>query len=301
MKDQQKRGIVGGVSGFLPMDILNQFSNFNRQWAGAFAATNFLLSQNNNFVLKLATQNLDVVRSVMNNITMFDHSMVSAIERIAFGFSDFFTNLLRELEEDKEIYKDPKHKELPFLFAGYLDVPEILDLKDEWKKGGKEKVKGIVLETLKSPEIHQKILEGVKENGALNKRKKIFSDALWAHQQGKYYLSIPALFPIIEGTLVEKYGHFIEDKKCKVCGNTFRATARPVLEKVRKNFKDSSSALVDRHLAQIDYLISYFFDRNPILHGKRIDYDSEDLSAALILATSSLNFNDEIMNIKRPD
>ena len=128
----------------------------------------------------------------------------------------------------------------------------------------------------------------------LHKRKALFADALWAHQQEKYTLSVPLLFPIIEGTLVEKYGHLYQEGKCDKCNREFRATASPVLQKIKKEFKNSqNSILIDRYLAQIDHLLDAFSSRrNPILHGSIINYNSEELSAALILAASSLDFKD---------
>lgn len=113
---------------------------------------------------------------------------------------------------------------------------------------------------------------------ALASRVRIVRDAVEAHFEGKYSLSVPALFPQIEG-FHREYG-----------GLTLSQNFVPTLPKdiwdarFLPGFTDSAEFFNA-------YLTKLFkgsqpddsFNRNPILHGANPSYASEDWSLTLIL------------------
>jgi len=251
----------------------------------------------NDAIIQAAFNMAKTATSIIDSIPSYDYArgLFSAIGLIIETHQKFAKQILEEIKEEKEICKDPKFKEFPFLLAGYLTIPEMRRLKEEWLSDNKEYVITKVKKTLKMPAIHDEILDNIKENNPLYKRKKLLKEALWAHQQGKYILSIPLLFPIIEGTLVDKYGWLYEEKKCDKCKRKFGRTAKPVLESIKSKLKKTKnkSIFIDHYFAQIEHLLeSFSSNRNPILHGSKIDYENETLSAALILSATSLDFKD---------
>jgi len=215
-------------------------SSFNSIMESSLSSFN-LIKDKNDAIIKAAFNMNKVATSIVNSIPSFNYSqgLFSAIGSIMDTHKKFAEQILEEIKEEKDIYSDPKFIEFPFLFAGYLTVPEMRKLKGEWRSGNKNFVIMEVLKTLKFPAIHDEILKNIGKNNILNKRKKLFQEALWAHQQGKYSLSIPLLFPIIEGTLVDKYGWLYKEKRCNKCNRKFWRTASPVLEKVKSKLKES--------------------------------------------------------------
>lgn len=123
------------------------------------------------------------------------------------------------------------------------------------------------------------LLEGADQlHPALASRLPILKDAVEAHFTGKYSLSIPALFPQIEG-FHREYGHFAQKQDFS-----------PALPKEIWNARLLPS-LTDSATFFNAYLTNLFkggqpadtFNRNPILHGMTASYASEDWSLTLIL------------------
>jgi len=117
-----------------------------------------------------------------------------------------------------------------------------------------------------------------KLHSALANRIPTIRDAVTAHFEGKYSLSVPALFPIIEG-FHREYGGLKPNE-------TFAPTLPKDIWDARylPGFTDSAKYFNA-------YLTKLFegsqpddsFNRNPILHGVNTGYASEDWSLTLVL------------------
>ena len=248
----------------------------------------------NDKIVKAMLNKTNIAINIPISFPSFKDSIHPMIKSL-FEISKYSEQIIKEIEGEKDICKDSKFKEFPFLCAEYLTIPEMRMLKKEWNKGNKKEVIEVIKSTLRKEGIHKEILTSIDRKKPLKKREKLFEQALWAHRNGKYILSIPLLFPIIEGTLVDKYGYLFKESKCPKCKMKRRATANPVLETVRKKLKKSKkqSIFSEQYIAQIEHLLdSFSSNRNPVLHGSKIDYADETLSAALILAVISLDFDD---------
>jgi hypothetical protein len=259
------------------------------------------------FLLEAATQNLTIAESVVKGMTSLAGTMslsplqvatselASAIQSTFSSCAFFEAEWYKDIQEAKTIYKDSEFKKFPFLCAEYFTIGKMRTLRKEWISGNKDAVINHVLKSLKSTAIHESIIQNITEDSILVKRRTLLREALWAHGQGRYALSIPLLFAIIEGTLVDKYGHLCSETICPLCKAKRRVTASPVLEKLKSELKrmKQKPILIDQYFTQVDYLLDNFSsNRNPILHGSKIDYPNETLSASLLMVATSLDFED---------
>ena len=198
-----------------------------------------------------------------------------------------------ELADEEKIIRRKEFKSIPFLFAGFLTLQEMRLLKEKWEAGDIDYIKHFVFRLLNSPAVQTNILSSFKDDPSMSEYLPVVKDALLAHKERRYTLSIPALFPVIEGVLLKKYGSDYIESTCKRCRRPFWRTAPRILTKLKSKYKGMPGSMVRRRTALISHLITRFsIDRNPILHGSMVDYASEELSAALILTAYSLSFLD---------
>lgn len=117
------------------------------------------------------------------------------------------------------------------------------------------------------------------EMEAFKIREPIIKSALKAHYNKDYYMSIPALFALLEGVLRDFGGLKKEDK--------FKPTI-PV-----KIWDESGMYFVEDDAKNFNYFVYKLFEggkdedtfnRNPILHGFNVSYYSEEHSLLLILS-----------------
>jgi len=127
------------------------------------------------------------------------------------------------------------------------------------------------------PEVVEGLIRDACENyAAYRGRDAVLLDIVDAHFNGKYTLSIPALFAQVEGVLRE------------IGGLTYRKTFRPAIPRNiwsnRLLFTVGDSA--DEFNAFMTRLFEgqkTGFNRNPILHGTNSTYATEENSLTLIL------------------
>ena len=135
-----------------------------------------------------------------------------------------------------------------------------------------------------SKEPTMKLLEAAfEEYEVFRKREPILKDAFEAHFDGKYTLSIPALFAQLEGILRE-------------IGNL--KNSENVKPTIPTDIWDEKLMFIIKDDAQFFnvFIQKLFegsgdpdkFNRNPILHGFKIDYHSYEHSLILILAILEL-------------
>lgn len=124
-----------------------------------------------------------------------------------------------------------------------------------------------------------------KQNKKLSSRINIFEDAFWAHKQGKYTLSIPAMLPHVEGIINENSG-----KTGKIKFSECLATFNDQISE-KCPFKPASSLYPLALLKFCENLLREDFEwgkpskkgRHPILHGHHVSYSDRVFSLKLIL------------------
>ncbi len=124
-----------------------------------------------------------------------------------------------------------------------------------------------------------------KTNSKLSPRIHILQDAVWAHNQGRYTLSIPALLPNVEGMINEHSGEtgYISQAKCLKILNDY----------VNKKYDlgPLSSFYPLAVLKFVEGLLQEKFEwgkpsakgRHPILHGHHVTYNDKVFSLKLLL------------------
>lgn len=118
-----------------------------------------------------------------------------------------------------------------------------------------------------------------KESDVFNKRKNILLDAFRSHFEGRYTLSVPALLAQIEGIMRDIGGLKLKD--------TFKPTIKTDIWDRRLYFSVKDNA--EYFNAFISNLfkgsqLDDSFNRNPILHGTNIKYNSIEWSLILVLS-----------------
>lgn len=123
------------------------------------------------------------------------------------------------------------------------------------------------------------INDGARLHSAFSDREKILNDAIDAHFEGKYTLSVPVLFAQLEGILRELGGLSGADK--------FRPTVSHDIWDSRLLFTlTDNSAYFNQFITRLyeGGAGPSSFNRNPILHGMNVSYHSEEWSLILALA-----------------
>jgi DNA-binding transcriptional regulator YhcF (GntR family) len=120
---------------------------------------------------------------------------------------------------------------------------------------------------------------------ALNRRWPVVNEAIQAHQRGHYYTSIATLIPQVEGVLndiLTRKG-FVLAKQNKYYTKTDRGVEGKYLSGLTTKYE-----LAARKQAIGDALAAHFAtllvpERDPILHGTKVDYGAADLSVHALL------------------
>lgn len=151
--------------------------------------------------------------------------------------------------------------------------------------------------------VMKDMVKSWEETPSFHYRMPIIYDALEAHCQEKYTLSIPALLPQIEGLLTE----FALDNEIKIKYGKPNAISKQVLQ--TQNQDVISEAMSSITLEYCNYLYTYNkfekelkkghnnrkVTRNTILHGISTNYATPSLSLKLFL---SLDYLSGLENIK---
>lgn len=166
-------------------------------------------------------------------------------------------------------------------------IPSLRDIINAHKKGKDKEIEKAIIDYFNEQKLN-KIQKNWKSNAKIKSRIHILEDAIWAHKQSKYTLSVPALLPQVEGIVIENSG-----KKGKIIG----------YEKIVKIFKQRLGKELDEK--KVSFMLSFpvfkFVEglltenfkwgqkerpkvaRTPILHGFFVNYDTQSFSLKLIL------------------
>ncbi len=172
-------------------------------------------------------------------------------------------------------------KEEGFYYFGILTLEEHLRLHEALADGTLTRARIMALFRASLSEGHALglIEKSAHDSPHFAKRKTIIDDAIAAHFAGKYTLSIPTLFPQIEGLMRDIGGL---DPSAK-----FRPTIPGDIWNSRWMFGESDNA------EYFNAFIGRLFEgqqrpdalgRNPVLLGINPDYSVHDLSMVLILS-----------------
>jgi hypothetical protein len=135
-----------------------------------------------------------------------------------------------------------------------------------------------------SPERLSELIGGWRAQGFNPRRLTIAVEAVRAHNEGRFELSVPALLPQIEGTIAEMFGHSgtLSMKELRTyVRSAFRGESRS--DKIAVAFVVNVLHDQFRWGARVPH-----FSRHAILHGADVDYATAAKSLKLILIFDQL-------------
>jgi len=189
--------------------------------------------------------------------------------------------LFQAIAEDVKRFEETDY---PGKWIGSVPMTFQRNLLSLFEQQGEEAVWEALVGRARDDEFLDALAAKVGERDFVQDSAPIIEDALSAHIEQRYALSIPALMPQIEGSL---------RRLCHKCGKATKEEAgigQPGTLSVYRIL----DKLQSRDSILFEYFVSYlkerFFkqDRNPILHGNYPNYPSPRLSAACIFAVWEL-------------
>jgi hypothetical protein len=199
---------------------------------------------------------------------------------------EFFDSLKRIREKYIEIEQsDFEYKWLNS--APYLFFKEVYA---EYKKGGNDKATEYLMKALQKESSIKKLKTNWEHFGYYKQRKIIIDQALDAHKEGKYALSIPTLMTQIDGVFIQlalDIGVWVMDEEPTGVKVVTKKGGKKKIEGIDDSFRSYYGMFMGKDSV-----------RAGVLHGYDIDYASNDkLSAKVIwLLFEALNVIEEIKN-----
>lgn len=216
----------------------------------------------------------------------YQANMVSRFAELIANYHQALSSSLSQFRkfvvEISSILNEPEFRNFEYNWLVFLPFDTMLKLYEMYKVGKSAEVKKLLIDACKDKKYLEEFIEKMKTSSLLSPRISIIQDAIAAHEDGRYSLSVPVLLTQVEGVLwdyAEKQGIAAGTRITTKTGKKFNAkSARPLVEDT--TVRDSMS----------DDLANYFLDkvytkdfRHGILHGRKIDYSNEENSTNLLL------------------
>lgn len=171
---------------------------------------------------------------------------------------------------------------------GHLPAHLFDEITNAFSKGdlSPAAVEEIIISSYTSERVLQ-VYEGWKRNPLLHRCLPILHEAVQAHLEGRYALSIPTIIPQIEGLIAVGFGH-----SGKISGRVIKAYVETAFAR-QSNFDKAGAAFF------VEILLDQFqwgdpipaFSRHAILHGADVDYATAANSLRAILILDQLQEN----------
>ena len=231
-----------------------------------------------------------MANEMVSNFSKMVSELVSNFPKLKFE-NDFY-KILNEIKEFCEKIGDIENKFAAIMLE--LDWPPPIDLPLDMainiikeydsisdKKQVGTKIREILIDYYDN-EVILDMLNSWKNKKLLEKRIHILDAAITAHCSGNYILSIPALFPQIEGIVVEGFNY-----TGYMGGKRFKDFISQLL---KEDGKSSINQVVYQIITcviwqsfQYGDSISSSINRNAILHGADVNYGTKENSLKVIL------------------
>jgi len=185
--------------------------------------------------------------------------------------------------------KTAKEADIILINMGWWIFPDwtpadIFNVVSLYKEGKKKQIEMQIMTFFDNKKLN-KILKEWKQNPLLKSRIHILKDAIWAHNKGKYTLSVPVLLPQLEGIMVEGL-----ELKGKVRYKELRESFKDKLKASEVDFiytiKSSGYRIIEQYISEKfewGEPINLKVSRHAILHGHHTNYNRKKTSLKLIL------------------
>jgi hypothetical protein len=228
--------------------------------------------------LEIPTPQLTGFTEALQAVTTSYHQRLVSQLTTAFDFSSYFDSILRDalepLSDLAEQYREIEESDFEFKWLSNVKHGAFMQLYREYREEGNEAAAELLAAQLRDEEDIEGFKEYFRSFDEYEDRKAIIDEALDAHTEGRYALSIPVILSQLEGVFIDTVLDI----------GIWRPDEDVYGVKVVGKGEGSPQHISEIDDAFRDYYQSHFWpNRNDILHGERTDYaDDELLSAKLI-------------------
>lgn len=194
----------------------------------------------------------------------------------------------KTLKAIKDFQQKPIYKHFEFNWLTFLTFDQMLTLLKMHKKGKDDEIKKMLLDASRNQSFLQNFLRDLSGIRIFKPRLRVLEQALRAHVDGKFALSIPCMLAQIEGVLWD-----IAHKKGFAVGTTI------ITSKGKQVSVKGAYLLVDQtplYDLMTDYLAEFFLQkiytrafRHSVLHGRNPNYDNAEDSMKLVMLLRALS------------
>lgn len=199
-----------------------------------------------------------------------------------------FTKIQKALKAIKNFQQKPIYEKFEFNWLTFLTLDQMLTLLQMHKEGKDKEIENMLMRVSKNESFFKNLLEELSEIPLFQPRLRVLKEALRAHVDGKYALSIPCMLAQIEGILWD-----IAHKKGFAIGTTI------ITPKGKQKRVKGAYLLVDQtklYDLMTDYLAEFFLNkiytagfRHSVLHGRNTNYDNAEDSMKLVMLLRALS------------
>lgn len=211
-----------------------------------------------------------------------------------------FQGAMAALMESTPDFADMRESEFPFRWALTLPFHALGCIYQKWKARDLEGMYRLLTAELIDDETAEAIRDGCRSVKLIEARADFIADVIWAHQCGKYTLSVPAAMAQTEGIL-RNIGKAVgaigppADGPCRSVRQVLNQSVRKMAELAAH----ADGEVAERRLPSLKgmysgpfltFLVDDYFRqrRNPVMHGNTTDYATAELSAECLLALNEV-------------
>ncbi|MDD5477719.1 MAG: hypothetical protein PHG87_05960 [Candidatus Omnitrophica bacterium] len=185
--------------------------------------------------------------------------------------------------------KTAKAADIILINMGWWILPEwtptdIFNVVLLYREGKEKQIEKQIMTFFDNKKLN-KMLKEWKQSHLLKSRIHILKDAIWAHNQGKYTLSVPALLPQLEGIMVEGL-ELKGNVRYKEIKDSFQDKLKASEVDFIFTIKSSGYRIIEQYISEKfewGQITSSKFSRHAILHGHYTNYNRKKTSLKLIL------------------
>jgi hypothetical protein len=224
--------------------------------------------------------------NVNSAVKTLQDSLSSAAKALQDSFISQSLKINKDFQEINNIIKTVSKIlfDLGWWIQPEWSIPSLVKIVKSHKAGKDNEIGQEIIAYFDNSKLDE-ITSNWGQNKKLSQRIDILKDAVWAHKQGKYTLSIPALIPHVEGIINENSG-----KKGKIKFSECLTIFNDDISK-KSYIKPTSSLYPLALLKFCENLLKENFEwgkpsnkgRHPILHGHNVNYSDRVFSLKLIL------------------
>lgn len=192
------------------------------------------------------------------------------------------TDILQTLKKIEEFKQKPIFEGFEYNWFIFLPLDQMLRLVEMHKEGKDKEIKRMLMRVAKNKTFLKDFMKELSRITLLKPRLHVLKDALSAHLEDKFTLSIPSLLPQIEGILwdiAQKKGIAVGTTIIPISGKKFRVKSVKAVVEHPTMYDLMTSHLADFYLQKV-YTRNF---RHAIIHGRNPKYNSEEDSMKMIM------------------